>query len=205
MVCYWLSVRPSVTMENFGVRSIAWTAVVANSSGSFNDVHGLAPGGDGQHCWDVSHIFADSRKQWESVTLAPAPGCRGKRIHVFYLEPKLRSLLSCPYQSVLFSSLLHLLFLVQVFNVVFFHSSIKIPTFVKFLANTFLMYRVQGTIDSVMEELIVQCRNHVSGLLNNLKGFNTSLALPCIKYHTCAAYHILLINDSLCVFYNTYN
>lgn len=47
------------------------------------------------------------------------------------------------------------------------------------------MYRVQETIDSVVEVLIVQCRNHISGL-HYLEGFNTFMALPCIKYHMCA-------------------
>lgn len=147
-----------------------------------------------------------AEEQWESVTLAPAPGCRGKCIHVFCLEPKLRSLRSCPYQSVLFSSLLQLLFLVQVFNVIFCRSSIKISTFVKFLADTFLMYRVRGTIDSAIEELIVQWRNHVPGL-HNLKGFNTSMALPCIKYHTCAGKACIShFTDKwpLCVYFTTH-
>lgn len=73
MVCYWLAVRPSVTMEDFGVCSIAWAAVVANSSGSFSDVSGLAPGGDGQHCWDVSHVFADSRRAVRISNLGSCP------------------------------------------------------------------------------------------------------------------------------------
>lgn len=55
------------------------------------------------------------------------------------------------------------------------------------------MCRVQGTIDSVVEELIVQCRN-------NLGGFNTFMALPYIIYQIShmlvkPSYHILLIHD----------
>lgn len=71
------------------------------------------------------------------------------------------------------------------FQCSFFHSSIKTSAFVKFLANTCLMFRVQRTIDSVAEKLILQHRNHISGL-HNLEGFNTFMALPGIKYYTCA-------------------
>lgn len=47
------------------------------------------------------------------------------------------------------------------------------------------MYRVQRTIDSVVEKLIEQHRNLVSGL-HNSEGFNTFMALPSDQMsHMC--------------------
>lgn len=98
-------------------------------------------------------------------------------------QAEIPSVLYLPICTVLISSSSLIPF--SDFQCSFVHSSIKISTFVKFLANTCLMYRVQGTTDSVVEELIVQHRNHISGL-HSLEGFNTFMSLPCIKYHTCA-------------------
>lgn len=79
---------------------------------------------------------------WESVTLAPAPGCREKCIHIFLpiSQAEIPSVLSLKICTVPISSSTFIP--CYSFQCSCFQSSIKTSIFVKFLENSLLMYGV---------------------------------------------------------------